>query len=277
MSNIYDFNNQICGVVKSPYDIRDYKIVAVSDLPEEYSTAKVHVKNQRSESTCVAHALSSVIEYHYKKLTKMSRSFSTEFIYGYRESSYYIGDGMVIRDALKTIQKYGDPYQSDCIGNNNVEVAMTRVDADVETLKEFAKPHKISAYVRLNTIDEMKTAIMNHGPIVVSMTWHGGYKLVNNVYTYDNNNAYGRHCVMIYGWNKDGWLVQNSWGMSFGENGRFIVPYSFKFNEAWGIIDDIDDTKVEVITPSKNKFKRLVYSVINIAVNVFIKLFKKDE
>ncbi len=273
-------NNNIVhgyGAINSSYDIRDYKIHPISTLPDEYSTTKIPVKNQKSESSCVAHALSVVIEYHYLRCSGLRRVFSTEFIYGLREPGYYIGDGMVIRDALKTITKYGDTYTTDCKGNNDYKTAMDHVYNNIDTLLDLAAPHKISAYVKLKTIEEMKTAIITDGPIIASMNWYNGYKLVDNVYTCDTNNKFGRHCVVIYGWNKDGWLVQNSWGASFGDRGRFVVPYSFKFNEVWGIIDNIDDTTLEVIKPSSNKLIKIYYKVFNRIVNWYIKTFKKEK
>lgn len=258
-----------CGAVNSAFDIRDYTIKAGTDLPEEYETSKPTVKNQSVESSCVAYALSSVIEYHYTKLTKKKKLFSTEFIYGYREPDYYIGDGMMIRDALKTIQKFGDPFKTECGGNNHYKIAMNNVSENLDVLKDCAYPHRISTYVRLKTADEMKTSIMENGPIVVSMRWYKKYKLVENVYTYNPVNDYTHHCVLIYGWNRDGWLVQNSWGAMFGDGGRCIVPYTFKFNEAWGIIDNIDDTKLEVVHHNTTLIKKL-YKVINVVVNSFM-------
>lgn len=277
MTISYEINHQGYGVILSPFDIRDYKIVAMDDLPDEFSTRKVPVKNQYFNSSCVAHALSTIIEYHYVKLTNSNKRFSTEFIYGYRELGYYIGDGMRIRDALKTIQKYGDPFQSDCKGNNNYQKAMVTVNENINELKDLAYPHRISAYVRLTSADEMKTAIMTNGPIVVSMNWYNNYELMNNVYMYDLSSDYSKHCIVIYGWNKDGWLVQNSWGSNFGIDGRFIVPYTFKFNEAWGIIDNIDDTRFDVVTPSENNFMKKIYKIINTIVNFVRDLFNKEK
>ena len=45
--------------------------------------------------------------------------------------------------------------------------------------------------------------------------------------------------MVIYGWNKQGWKIQNSWGTSWGNQGRAILPYDTKLSEAYGVIDDI--------------------------------------
>lgn len=251
---------EACGAINSPYDSRDFKLIPKTDFPESYTTYSslkqhVPVKNQGLQSTCVAHAASTVIEYHHRRQQKQTDSFSTEFIYGLREVGYYIGDGMVIRDALKTMQKYGVPYEQDCPGNSPLKLALSNISEKETTYKELASPHRISAYIRLNSEAEMKTALMEYGPILVSMTTYKNIELVgaNKIYTLTaDSKKSGRHCVMIYGWSPEGWLTQNSWGICWGHYGRFVIPYDMALHEAWGIVDEIEQG--DVIKPKTNKF-----------------------
>ena len=266
------FSN-INGAVKSPIDIRDYTINAIQDLPNEFQLHTPAIKNQGSESTCVAHALSSVIEYHYERQHDTKKKFSTDFIYGYRNPGYYIGDGMVIRDALKTVQKVGDTYKTDCSGNSDYQTAMKKVSDNKENLVKLAYPHRITSYVSLKSEQEIKTALYTTGPVIISMNWHNGYKLVNDVYTYKTGAQYGRHCVMIYGWNETGWLIQNSWGAAWAKDGRFILPYDFKINEAWGIVDNIQDSElIDINVPTTNTFLNFLSKCYNKLANFIIKI-----
>lgn len=260
MANIFN------SAVKSSYDIRDYAIKAETEFPKEFALETVPVKNQWSKPTCTAHALSSVVEYHHLRQHGEYARFSTEFIYGLREKGYYIGRGMSIRDALNTLLKYGDVYESECAGNNDYEKAMSVVSKDIDRLKELAYPHRISAYFKIKNADELKTALMKYGVVAVSMNVYNGYKLVDDVYTYDTAKDYGTHCVFIYGWNEKGWLVQNSWGFLWGGDGRCTIPYAFKFNEMWGIADDITD--LNIVKPKRNKFLDFIYSLINKLINL---------
>ena len=256
MSNIFD------SVVKSSYDIRDYTITAESQFPETFCLPTVPVKDQGLKPTCVAHALSSLVEYHHRRQHGFYNRFSTEFIYGLRETEYYIGDGMRIRDGLNTLVKYGNVYESDCLGNHNYVNAMKNVSKDEEHLKELAYPHRISGYFKLDNADEVKTALMKYGVVVVSMNTYKGDTLKKDIYSYPVNAEKGdRHCVFIYGWDERGWLVQNSWGKLYGWDGRFVIPYDFKFNEMWGIADDIvgDD----IVKPKRNKWLDVIYKIIN--------------
>lgn len=190
------FNNLI-----SPIDVRDYKIAVLQqEFPTTFKLPTVTVKNQGSTGSCVAHACSSVVEYHNKRQENFDMVFSTEFIYGYRPKGYYVGEGMYVREALKTLQKVGDCPQAVLSGNHKCEKAMEVVNSKLDELVEKAKPHRISTYAKVKTVDEIKQALMSFGYVVVNMPWYKNYKLKNGVYTYpENPEKSGYHCVIIYG------------------------------------------------------------------------------
>ncbi len=265
-------------VIDSPYDVRDYKIIADNEFPETFELPKrMNIKNQGTKPTCVAHALSSLIEYHNLIETGKYRKFSTEFIYGTRDIGYYIGDGMIIRDALKTIRKYGDCYHADCPGNHDTADAMKNVNEKVEEYRNLAYPHRIGSYYRVRTPEEIKTALMNHGPVVISMTCKKGAYISNDTYRYlQNAKDSGVHCVLIVGWNENGWIVQNSWGILYAGDGYFTLPFDFEINEAWGATDQKDDYSLLKRSP-RNKFMNKVYEIINKIVNWFYSRKKQKE
>lgn len=274
MGRIFNYN----GVVESSYDARDYKIKADSEFPETFELPyKVSVKNQGSKPTCVAHAVSSLIEYHNLIETGKYRKFSTEFVYGTRDIGYYIGDGMVIRDALKTIKKYGDCYYADCPGNHDTADAMKNINEKVEEYRDLSYPHRIGSYYRVKTPEEIKTALMNHGPVVISMTCKDNAYIADDIYCYpqDAENS-GRHCVLVVGWNENGWIIQNSWGALYAGDGYFTLPFDFKINEAWGTTDQKDDCSL-LKRKARNKFMNKVYKIINRIINWFYNRKKQKE
>ena len=267
--------NKLLGVIKSPYDVRDYRIEASADLPLRFEcTPIVPIKNQGSKPTCVAHAAASLIEYHNFRQQDEYIQFSTDYIYGTRGPLQYMGDGMCIRDALANLKTFGDCYHEDCPTNSEVKEAMALVDARREDLNEKAYPHRISSYYLCLTPEQIKTALVKHGPVLISMNVYDGATIKNDVYTCDTSKDYGRHCVLVYGYTANGWLVQNSWGPFYAGDGRFTLPYDFKINEAWGITDNIDDPII--IKKNPNPFMNFIYKAYNRIVNFFMKLFKKD-
>ena len=255
------------GAIKSPFDARDYKLVAsaTETFPETFELPKVTVKNQGSIGSCVAHASSSVVEYHHKKQHNEKVVFSTEYIYGLRDVGYYIGEGMYIRNALSTLRRYGDVPLADLKGNNHWFTAMENVDSRFDELEEKAYPNRISSYFRVYDENAMKNALMNHGYLLVGMNWHKGANLVNGVYT-PTDEISGGHAIVIYGWNKKGWLAQNSWGGNWGNKGRFIIPFGFKFVEVWGVTDNITDN---IVKPKNGRLWGIIYKIYNAIVNFF--------
>lgn len=260
----------------SPYDIRDYRLVATArEFPETFTLPTVTVKHQGRTGSCVAHACSSVVEYHNKRQEGTDVVFSTEFIYGYRPQGYYVGEGMYVREALETLRTLGDCPREDLKGNNKCPEAMAAVEARLEELKEKAYPHRISTYAKINTIDETKQALMDFGYVVITMPWYKDYKLTKKgVYSTTAKDKQGYHCMVIYGWNKEGWLVHNSWGELWGEEGRFIVPFDVELVEIWAVTDAIK-SKEDIVKPADNWFVKTFAPVINAIVNFFRSFFKK--
>jgi len=259
--------------VPSPVDVRDYKLAVAmtAAFPEEFTVdILTPVKNQWATPSCVAHAVSTIVENHFQSATGNYAEFSTEFIYGYRPFGYYIGDGMCLRDACKTLAEVGNVYEADCKGNHNFKEAMVAVEERIDELKAKAYPHRISKYVRLKNESDIMHALMNYGPVLISMNWYDKSKLdKDGIYTYDATSDHGCHAVVIYGWTSAGWLVQNSWGSLWGKLGRFVLPFEFDINEAWAIIDNIPDNDDDYREPFKTKLGCLLAKLINWIANSF--------
>jgi hypothetical protein len=148
---------------------------------------------------------------------------------------------------------------------------MEIVEAKFEELKGSAYPHRISTYVKVKKVNEIKQALMNYGYVVVSMPWYKNYKLKNGVYTYTTNpEKSGYHCVVIYGWDERGWLVQNSWGKYWGQKGCFVVPFDFKWSEAWAVTDTVIG-EGDYVDPQENWFIRVFGKLFNWFLNLFRK------
>ena len=246
------------GAIPSLPDIRDYTLcqsaVSGSKLPETYINSPIKIKSQGTQPTCVAFALSSLVEFHTFKDTKVYTRFSTNCIYGCRFDTNYFGNGMYLRDGLKIIRKYGDVEYSLLPGNASVSTAYKKVKAKFKELKPQAYPNRISTYYKINTINELKYALYNDGPVVASMYWFDSGKLDKNaVYQYDpSDESKSGHAILILGWDKDNLIIQNSWGKTFGKNGLFYIPISKRKEvliEMYGVTDHITNIK----QPSKVK------------------------
>ena len=263
------------GCLESPKDFRDYRIASAAkpiSLPLEFILSDRVVKDQGAVSSCVAHSLSSALE-------KNNKIFSTGWIYGYRPSDYYQGEGMYVREALKTIQKVGAVEQPDFPYNIEMMEAKHIVDKNLLALKLKAQNCKIEAYARLNTEIEIKNFLFTtNTPVIFAVKVGTNYLDVdkNNIVIIPKNlneNYVGNHAMILVGWTKDGFIMQNSWGEEYGNHGRAILPYDYPIDEAWGIT--IQKEKENVIKPEQPIIVRPNFYILrqwlqNI-INVFIR------
>ena len=160
------------GCLKQVTDLRDYildkSIVEAVELPDEYVVKYTHnIKNQGKVSSCTAHAVAEILEY-----INPGHKMSTNFIYGTKRLFYGSeGKGMSIRDACKTVAKYGDPVEIDCKGNTEVDKVYSIAEEvfNDKVKMDYAYRFKIKEYVSLKTDKDIKFFIKKYGPVVASV------------------------------------------------------------------------------------------------------------
>ena len=260
------------GALPPKIDVRDYKVASAAIcktiLPIEYYWEPVaKVKNQGAVSSCVAHAMSTILEFH----DNGQHELSTNFIYGGQKSICgRDGAGMYLRDACKIANKYGDTLEKHCGGNNEVPNCYSIADAALnnEEALGIAAAFKISSYADLKSNDDIKYAIMTYGPVLASVKWYDDTKVKNGKMVSSYEGDYGYHAIVLYGWNEEGFLMQNSWGKTWGNGGRAILPYDYKIREAKGIVDAAND---DIVVPPSNTILDFIYKIINFFANLFRK------
>ena len=268
---------KLLGCIFSDYDSRDYTLKCASGaLPEAFECKmNIPVKSQGSVCSCVAHACSSILEYHANPF----RQLSTNFIYGLQKELFNReGKGMMLRDACKIVTDYGSPEVHLCPGNTEVpdcyKVASNALNTEV--VVKNAWQYRTLKYFRCETVTEIKHAIRTYGPVLIAYKWYDDFKVENGVLTGPRQEYSGGHALVAYGWNKDGFLIQNSWGKDWGNSGKCLIPYEIKFREAFGIVDATLEDLGEFNIPVKNSLTNLAYKALNFIVNLFRKLFKID-
>lgn len=253
--------------------MRDYKLATTStetDLPEEFKLEYLpEIKNQGPVNSCVAHVSASIEEYFEKKQCNADKKLSVGFIYGTRYN--YTGEGMYLRDALKTLSDKGICTYERFPYNREVPEIFDLIEE--ANISEKDTSHcRITEYFRLYSNDEIKKSLMKYGPVMMSVAWYKDNK-VSDGKLIQGTNLSGYHCLYLYGWNKDGFLFMNSWGKDWANKGTCVLPYSYKIVEAYGIRDEnISPDNEDIIYPKRNKFLDVCYKIINSIVNFLARL-----
>lgn len=262
------------GALPPKTDLRDYKYeepAGVVEYPKEFSLWTPKVKDQGQINSCVAHTSAEIEEYFVHKETGEYTPLSVGYIYGCRYD--YKGQGMYLRDALKTLQKRGIAQNREFDYNEEVP-KMIEIFQNQEAIGFVTdRFNKITTYFQINKTDRnaIKSALMNCGPVMISIAWRPDFIIKDGILISSLRESRGNHCMMLYGWNEKGWLIQNSWGEEWGTEGRIIYPYSYPFEEVWGITDE--ENLNQVSKPNKRKIKIIdwLYKLVNLCLRVFEK------
>lgn len=262
---------QSLGALFSKKDVRDYRIDCVSapaEFPAEFELEMPKVKSQGSVGSCVAHSISTVIEYFNNLQQNNNEEMSVGYIYGNRTNTAYTKSGMYTRDAIAVTCKYGDVPKALFPYNEEVPDIIEKFNNQSDELFSKGQPNRFTSYYRLYTEDEIKTSLMNNGPVIFAMQWYDDIKVIDGVITTSQKTDNGGHCMVLYGWNEQGWKIQNSWGKHWGKGGRAILPYNVKIREAWGIIDTLTQTETNVVKPYNGKVGNMFAKILNLLINI---------
>ena len=184
----------------------------MQQLPRTYSYRRFlpGVLNQGAESICVPCSISAYLNWHENLSTGSKKDNKVDYheIYNIRTNK---GDGMSFKEAFKYLRHHGVSSKS---GNL-----------------------KINEYAMVKTIDALREALVMNGPCVGALPVFSGRPEFWNKQPGDG--FYGYHAISIVGYNDEGFIIRNSWGTEFGNNGYTVIKYA-EFNkllEVWTIID----------------------------------------
>jgi C1A family cysteine protease len=231
------------GALKDPEDERDYSAGAIyasmgvtrNAYPKtlDLRVRLPKVKSQGSRGTCAAHAATVLKEWQENVDNGYEGRFSPEFVYFYRENKPNVG--MFSRDVMKILATRGCCVESDLPYSSTDGGAPTEIPADVT---KRALQYTIVEYARVNTIEELKTALYQNGPCYIAFPVYKERPEFWRKQSPDEARS-GGHAVAVVGYNASGFILRNSWGKSWNKDGHVVYPYS-DFGAHWDIWTAID-------------------------------------
>jgi hypothetical protein len=205
------------------------------------------VLDQGSEGACTGFGLACVVNYLHWRVAlalndkRKQHPVSPRMLYHlarfYDEWPGEDYDGSSCRGALKAWHKHGVctenlwPYRD--------KAGHVRFVQPHDGWTEDAMQRRLGVYYRINraSVVDMQAAILEIGAIYVSSDVHDGWAIAARRKTISGHDSLpvvkpirkadslGGHAFALVGYNRIGFVVQNSWGLPWGNCGFGVLPY----------------------------------------------------
>lgn len=186
------------------------------------------VKHQGSCGSCWAFGAVSVLEAVVQIRERKTASFSEQQLV----SCNTTGDNCIggwPATAHQLHQDFGAVLEKDYPYTATDSPCQTGINFDTK-IANWAYVHGQKFSSASN--DELKTVILENGPIVVDITSNADFKTyASGIYNTCVSNPHlsnGNHIVVIVGWDDTDqyWIIRNSWGEKWGEQGYMRIKYN---------------------------------------------------
>jgi hypothetical protein len=230
------------------------------------------VLDQGEEGACTGFGLAAVVNYLFwtrgqsnirptesgEKFESVSANMLYDLARFYDEWPGQDYEGSSCRGAMKGWHKHGVCEHS--LWSKSIYPAVTLNPTNRKKKASYTPNTKwpadaarrpIGVYYRINknSVTDMQAAIYDVGAIYVSSAVHPGWSKVKRVKGktiehatlprinfLSTEKADSGHAFALVGFNKDGFVVQNSWGLNWGNNGFAVLTYDDWMqhgNDAW--------------------------------------------
>jgi hypothetical protein len=229
------------GVMAAAPSIPDTK-----DLREDWW----QIGDQGETGSCVGWATAdSVLRWHFVKanLLNLDQHLSPRFTwmasketdeFRLRATSFIESAGTSLKGALDVSRRFGAvpdailPFTFDHLYQDEEEVFYA-----------IAARFKIKRYFNLGSdFENWRSWLATRGPILtrldVDETWFKATETHGLLATYDSLHVYGGHAVALVGYTPDHFIVRNSWGTDWGDEGFAYATPAYAqvaFTEAYGV------------------------------------------
>jgi len=213
------------------YSLADVGIPQKVDLRLDCSA----VETQGRLGSCTGNAIVGAMEYISNKNKKQFVDLSRLYVYyNEREMEGTIGrdSGAMLRDGIKSMVDYGVcteelwPY----------DINQFTVKPSEACYIDGAK-RKVTSYMRLNTLEDMKNCLSDGFPFVFGFSVYSNFESevgktgIGNLPT-EGDSLLGGHAVLCVGFDDETqrFIIRNSWGSGWGTGGYFTMPFEYLTN-----------------------------------------------
>jgi hypothetical protein len=226
------------------------------------------VRWQGKNGACIPFALACIMEYQAKITNVFNGYLSPWFI-------HVVGSmpgqdcktGMMWHKAFDVLMNYGVACEYNFI--SPYECTFPDISKISECVFLNAKNFRISSYNLVSSIDEMKVALTNFGPVIASFDIYNSSTQPWSPVTISCFER-GSHAMVIVGYDSKSFIVRNSWGKDWGNGGYTNLDFNdYKYIKfAYSLTNLNGDTKYR--STSINMLSIITYVVISMLIIILL-------
>lgn len=231
-----------CGLSlekKTNVVVKNYKgFVYCAEMPTYHTMVTRRNGKILISGNCTANAIGSAHQFEQIKQDH-SKDFvpSRLFIYWNEremEGTIESDSGAQIRDGIKSVVKQGVCHESQW----GYDINKFRVKPPVECYTDALR-HQVLQYLSIRqTLDQLKGCLASGYPIIFGFMVYDSFETDTVSKTgvvpmpAANENLLGGHAVLAVGYDDatQRFIVRNSWGEDWGQQGNFTMPYAYLTN-----------------------------------------------
>ena len=194
----------------------------------------LEVYDQGKIGSCSANALCSIFEYD-------NRNFKGSRLFLYYNERIFINEiyndrGAYLKDGIECLKLYG--LCEEKLWNYSIENLF--IKPSYEAYKNAKKNYLIEAFNISKDLKVIKYWLLKNEPIAIAIGIFSNFLDIQvsktgivNLPDFNNDKFLGGHAVVICGFddNKQRFILRNSWGNYWGDNGYFYLPYDYIIND----------------------------------------------
>jgi C1A family cysteine protease len=213
------------------------------------------VGDQGETGACVGFATADgLLRWHFVKngLVKQDQLLSARFIWMANKetdenieypTTFIESAGTQTKTGLAVARKFG------CVLEEDLPFAGNHLfQGSVQEFYLKASRLRINSYINLQTenatieLDALRRWISSQGPVLARLNVDTPFKDAqpsSPKLTFSDGENYGGHAVTLVGYDAKSFIIRNSWGTDWGENGFAFASNEYvqsRFTEAYGVI-----------------------------------------
>lgn len=179
-----------------------------------------------------------LINYNYQSVVDPLSGTAGDSVKYKGSITQYMDVGGAVSIAYHALANWMGAVDEDVAGYPTGKVEMLEHTTEKAYLQDIVHLQQMYELYK-GDVGAVKTEIMNYGAVAASFYYDDAYFNENTAGYYNDVCDYSNHAILIVGWDDnyskdnflsapsvDGaWLVKNSWGTYFGDNGYFWLSY----------------------------------------------------